>query len=50
MSDDINAALEVQAALGSNRHQQIVLFVYISISGHSEGGGGGVGGGRVGRR
>ncbi|KAA8582461.1 hypothetical protein FQN60_006132 [Etheostoma spectabile] len=34
MSDDISAAPEVRAALESNRHQQIVLFVYISINGH----------------
>lgn len=47
MSDDINAAQEVQVALGSNRHQQIVLFIYISINGHSEERGGrGGGGGR----
>lgn len=36
MSDDISVAPEVQAALESNRHQQIVLFVYISINGHGE--------------
>ena len=36
MSDDISVAPEVQAALESNRHQQIVLFVYVSINGHSE--------------
>lgn len=39
MSDDINVAPEVQAALESNRHQQIVPFVYISINGRSEEGG-----------
>lgn len=36
MSDDISVAPEVHAALESNRHQQIVLFVYISINGHGE--------------
>lgn len=36
MSDDISVAPEVQAALESNRHQQIVLFVYANINGHSE--------------
>lgn len=36
MSDDISVAPEVQAALESNSHQQIVLFVYISINGHGE--------------
>lgn len=35
MSDDISAAPEVQAVLESNRHQQIILFVHISINGHS---------------
>lgn len=36
MSDDISIAPEVHAALESNRHQQIVLFVYISINGRGE--------------
>lgn len=37
MSDDISVApLEVQAALESNRHQQIVLFIHISVNGHGE--------------
>lgn len=49
MSDDISVApLEVQAALESDRHQQIVLFIHISVNGHGEeeeedGGGGWVG-------
>lgn len=36
MSDDISVTPEVHAALKSNRHQQIVLLVHISINGHSE--------------
>lgn len=36
MSDDINADPEVQAVLKSNRQQQIILFVYISINSHDE--------------
>lgn len=37
MSDDISVApLEVQAALESDRHQQIVLFIHISVNGHGE--------------
>lgn len=36
MSDDISVAPEVQVALESNRHQQIVLFVHININGHSD--------------
>lgn len=38
MSDDISAAPEVQAEFESNCQQQSVLFVYISINGHGEGG------------
>lgn len=36
ISDDISAAPEVHAALGSNCHQQIVLFIRISINGLCE--------------
>lgn len=37
MSDDISVApLEVQAALESDRHPQIVLFIHISVNGHGE--------------
>lgn len=36
VSDDISVAPEVQRAFESNRRQQIVLFVQISINGHGE--------------
>lgn len=36
MSDDINADPEVEAVLESNHHQQIVLFLHISINGLDE--------------
>lgn len=38
ISDDISTAPEVHAALESNCHQQIVLFIRISINGHCEDG------------
>ncbi len=36
MSDDISIVPRGEAALESNRRQQIVPFVYISINGHDE--------------